>query len=529
MGGAASTDRSTISLRSRMFSRITPMPENNRPDEKPKTPDSETSRVSSRRTSNVTSSSRETTGTSTNSVSTTSVDRKAGPHPSRRSTADKEISDVKSSSRQSSSISQLTPADDSAPKDLMISYSHADRDVMLEVRETLETNGISVWVDVTGLRAGVDFLSKIGQAIIDAKTFISLISTDSVKSKYCQDELALAYVSNKAVFPVNLQPQEKLIPLMTTGERLQMAGLNWISLVDPKEKKKNLQELVRLIKEEISDRDKTRAAESEEKFVARPHTARQRLNRRRRQDKLQVQDKTLAMMPRRYWADRYGNQIHVDWEKFVQDFLSVFKTPLSSMYSRDDQNWLINVLRREMEVQEDGQLDFEMFIEFCTIDDEEQPVWQRVQDQARESSAMIDVFDMSSDVRVTAIENLGKFRSTAVIDALRDLLTDKNANVRAVAAVSLARTKANDTRTVQHIMKCLQDNDRLVREAGCLALGHLKAKVAVKKILNMWRNDVISNVREAAYVALQQIGGDQVKKEMHLTKVLADEIRELTR
>ena len=26
-----------------------------------------------------------------------------------------------------------------------------------------------MWVDVAGLRAGVDFLSKIGQAIIDAK------------------------------------------------------------------------------------------------------------------------------------------------------------------------------------------------------------------------------------------------------------------------------------------------------------------------------------------------------------------------
>lgn len=33
----------------------------------------------------------------------------------------------------------------------------------------MEKNGISVWVDVVGLGAGVDFLSKIGQAILDAK------------------------------------------------------------------------------------------------------------------------------------------------------------------------------------------------------------------------------------------------------------------------------------------------------------------------------------------------------------------------
>lgn len=35
--------------------------------------------------------------------------------------------------------------------------------------EGLEKNGISVWVDVVGLGAGVDFLSKIGQAILEAK------------------------------------------------------------------------------------------------------------------------------------------------------------------------------------------------------------------------------------------------------------------------------------------------------------------------------------------------------------------------
>ena len=35
-------------------------------------------------------------------------------------------------------------------------------------------------------------------------------------------------------------------------------------------------------------------------------------------------------------------------------------------------------------------------------------------------------------------------------------------------------------------MKCLNDKDRLVREAGCLALGHLKSKQAVPKIVQLW-------------------------------------------
>ena len=47
--------------------------------------------------------------------------------------------------------------------------------------------------------------------------FVCILSDMAVKSKYCRDEVALAYVSNTAVFPVNIQPKEQLLPLMDTG------------------------------------------------------------------------------------------------------------------------------------------------------------------------------------------------------------------------------------------------------------------------------------------------------------------------
>ena len=40
---------------------------------------------------------------------------------------------------------------------------------MLLFADKLEAQGISVWVDVASIDAGSDFLSKIGEAIIDAK------------------------------------------------------------------------------------------------------------------------------------------------------------------------------------------------------------------------------------------------------------------------------------------------------------------------------------------------------------------------
>ena len=42
------------------------------------------------------------------------------------------------------------------------------------------------------------------------------------------------------------------------------------------------------------------------------------------------------------------------------------------------------------------------------MEDEFQPFWPRVQDQAVESYTMKEVFDMDSSVRVEAIENLGE-------------------------------------------------------------------------------------------------------------------------
>ena len=42
------------------------------------------------------------------------------------------------------------------------------------------------------------------------------------------------------------------------------------------------------------------------------------------------------------------------------------------------------------------------------------------------------------------------------------------------------------------------------------------------------RNDAISNVREAARIALEKIGGEEAKKAMHITKVLSGEIQKLS-
>ncbi|XP_005093196.1 uncharacterized protein LOC101851332 [Aplysia californica] len=433
--------------------------------------------------------------------------------------------------------SKLSPRDSQSQKDLMISYSHADKDFMLKIRDTLEKNGISVWVDVSGLQAGVDFLSKIGEAIIDCKLFISLLSTSSVKSKYCQDELALAYVSNRAIFPLALDEPDELYPLMDTGMKLQLARYEWTLLgKDESSFEEKFTVLLDSMKEELmrqeEDVEGKNVEKDSEETKSRPklerQQTRQNLNRKNKRQESTPRLAVESLEPDKYWKDMFGPKDEVQWEIFMEKFKKDFETPLSRMFcEKEEIDFLMGVLYREMEVEE-GVLYKHDFMAFCNVEGNYYPLWERVDEQARESWSMKEVFDMESSVRVEAIENLGKFHSAAVIDALRDLLNDVDANVRAVAAVSLARTETNDPVTNKFLMKTLNDKDRLVREAGCLALGHLKVKQAVSKLLHLWRNDVISHVREAANVALNQIGGPEVEKQMKVTKVLADEIRQLT-
>merc|ERR1712226_427230 len=101
----------------------------------------------------------------------------------------------------------------------------------------------------------------------------------------------------------------------------------------------------------------------------------------------------------------------------------VYNDALAVVFNPTNIEWMINILGRELEIEDnDGQVTYENYEKFCTVDDEIQPFWDRIQDQALESWTMKEVFNMESSVRVEAIENLGKFRSSSVIEALTDLL-----------------------------------------------------------------------------------------------------------
>ncbi|XP_071946260.1 uncharacterized protein [Antedon mediterranea] len=412
------------------------------------------------------------------------------------------------------------------PKDIMISYSHQDKDKMRLLKDALEAEGITVWVDEVGLQAGVEFLNKIGQAIVDAKLFLSLLSCKSVSSKYCRDELALAYVSSKPIFPCTIESRDKVTKGMDFGMKLQLAPLKWFNFTNDKPFDSVSKELANEVKDKLQE-----LSSSSRKQQKNDEGKSKRPTFKRLRSKLNVHHRQLSVEGKHkdFWQKFYPDVDFVPWTTFVEDLKTEYDAEIENWYKEGDLDWLIQVLHREMDEDEDEVIQKEHYEEFCTVSGERQEFWQRVQEQALESYTMREVFSMNSSVRIDAIQNLAKFNSSSVIESLLDLCVDVDENVRAVAAISLARTGVRDDEHIMNtIMRLLKDKDRLVRESGCLALGHMKAKKAIPKLVHLWRNDAISNVREAAAIALEQIGGEEAQKAMHITKVLSEEIKALS-
>ena len=73
----------------------------------------------------------------------------------------------------------------------------------------------------------------------------------------------------------------------------------------------------------------------------------------------------------------------------------------------------------------------------------------------------------------------------------------------------------------------LKDPDRLVRESACVSLGMMRNPGSVTALLGTWRNDVISDVRNAALKSLQIIGTSEATEGIKVVKNLQEEIKKL--
>ena len=94
--------------------------------------------------------------------------------------------------------------------DVMVSYSHADATFTRTLVIALRDAGLSVWIDEEALTGGVRSLEAIGKAVCECRCVLPVLSSKRVESKWCTDELGLAYSNRKMLFPVTCEPFEQI-------------------------------------------------------------------------------------------------------------------------------------------------------------------------------------------------------------------------------------------------------------------------------------------------------------------------------
>jgi len=111
--------------------------------------------------------------------------------------------------------------------------------------------------------------------------------------------------------------------------------------------------------------------------------------------------------------------------------------------------------------------------------------------------------------------------------ALEKLLSDPIDDVRVWAMVCAGLTHEESISTA--MIKTIQsgESDRFVREAFCASAASLKSSACVPTLIELFRNDVISNVRMSSSASLKAIGGSVVEYLFSNLDVLAEEKRAL--
>ncbi len=106
--------------------------------------------------------------------------------------------------------------------DAFISYSRRDADFVRRLVGELHQRGKDVWVDENGIRDSEVFPDALRRAIEASDAFVFVISPDSVRSDYCEQEVAHAAELNKRIVPLALRE----VPDAELPEEIQVRS--WI-------------------------------------------------------------------------------------------------------------------------------------------------------------------------------------------------------------------------------------------------------------------------------------------------------------
>ncbi|MDX2141691.1 MAG: TIR domain-containing protein [Chloroflexota bacterium] len=109
---------------------------------------------------------------------------------------------------------------------VFISYARSDKAMVERLTADLDAAGVAVWLDQHGLKAGTRNWEEALRTAIRASYAIVLVaSPDSRRSNYVQDELSIAQMYNRPVFPAWVEGEEWIDSIPMGMGKMQYVNL----------------------------------------------------------------------------------------------------------------------------------------------------------------------------------------------------------------------------------------------------------------------------------------------------------------
>ena len=88
---------------------------------------------------------------------------------------------------------------------VFLSASDQDYALKEKIGKNLMRKGLTIWTNQTDIKTGTAFKQEINKGIEGADNFVYFISLATLRSHYCQEELAQAFAHNKRIIPLLIQ------------------------------------------------------------------------------------------------------------------------------------------------------------------------------------------------------------------------------------------------------------------------------------------------------------------------------------
>lgn len=95
-------------------------------------------------------------------------------------------------------------------KQVFISYKSEERDEAVFVKEILEKNGISCWLDSSDVAGGTNYAEEINTALLNASAIVLILSKKALSSEFIKREIILATEYSKPVVAFALEECDML-------------------------------------------------------------------------------------------------------------------------------------------------------------------------------------------------------------------------------------------------------------------------------------------------------------------------------